>query len=220
MTHIFYAFINKKNHNRLLAEATSVFSKEYQERIYRYRRWEDMQLSLLGRFLLVLGLKALDCVFKEENLKYSAYDKPYFEHENLKFNISHSGEVVICAISDTDEIGVDIEILQDINIEDYRFQMTDIEWQRIVFAANVKNSFFDYWTQKEAVIKANGMGFSIPLKSFEINNGQTCINDELFFLKEIKLDRMYKCHLAIKNRSNTTILDPQLIDSFESCCHL
>jgi 4'-phosphopantetheinyl transferase len=175
------------------------FPADYQDKIKRYRRWQDAQLSLLGRIVLFKGIEE---IYKhnphDKVIKHTKYSKPYFDNDLIQFNISHSGDIVVCALSDEHEIGIDVEIVTDIGIDDFKCQMTEIEWNRIVLSNNIKDSFFDYWTQKEAVIKAHGHGLSIPLKSFEISDNTTKIDEEKYYLKEMKIDKKYKCYISLK----------------------
>lgn len=188
------------------------FSLDYQDKIGRYRRWQDAQLSLLGRALLIKGLENQSINFVESELKYTPYNKPYFDNINLQFNISHSGEVVVCALSNLGDVGIDIEKINSINIESFKSQMTNYEWDKIHNSEDIKQSFFKYWSQKEAVIKAHGNGLSIPLKSFEIKNNRTTIDTEEFYLKEIEMTNEYSCHLALKNNLETIGIKTYKID--------
>lgn len=63
---------------------------------------------------------------------------------------------------------------------------------------NSNEAFFNFWTQKEAVIKSHGHVLSIPLKSFEILDNVTKIDGEKFYLTELKMDEKYKCDLSLK----------------------
>ncbi|UZO81320.1 4'-phosphopantetheinyl transferase superfamily protein [Aquimarina sp. ERC-38] len=216
MIHLFFTHISQEEHEFLLQKKLPEFSKDFQNKILKYRRWQDAQLSLLGRMLLNYAFKKIDKQFCENKLAYTSYGKPFFEGENIKFNISHSGNMVVCAITETKEIGIDLEVIQDIHIEDFRSQMTDLEWQRIFSSDNIKASFFDYWTQKEATIKAHGMGLSIPLKSFEIVDNRVELSDDLFLLKKVDLASDYSCHLAVKetdkNKATPIICAQQFLD--------
>ncbi len=172
------------------------FTKEFQNKIRKFRRWEDAQLSLLGRLLLVEGMKEHGRIIDPNFIKLTKYGKPYFDGETIEFNISHSGELVTCVICDNFRIGIDVEIINAIDIADFKFQMTDYEWKRIVSAKDSKDAFYRYWTEKEAVLKAHGRGLSTPLDSFEVIDGKTSIGNKNFFLKEIKLGNQYICHVA------------------------
>ena len=211
MTQILYSYICAENHDYLIKTHLHKFPKDFQEKIRVFKRWQDAQLSLLGRLLLNYGLQKMDKDYRNENLSYTSYDKPFFNDDPTKFNISHSGEIVVCVISDSNDVGIDVEIINEINIEDFEMQMTKSEWDNLMVIHNKETAFYDFWTQKEAVIKANGQGLSIPLKSFEVVDYHTRINEECFFLKEIFLDEKYKCHLAFKNKIDTMINEPERI---------
>lgn len=199
MIYIYYSYLSEENHENLLKIYLPKFSADYQEKIKRYRRWQDAQLSLLGRILLFNGIEE---IYKhnphDKVMKHTKYNKPYFDDDLFKFNISHSGELVVCVLNDEHEIGIDIEIISEIEIDDFKFQMTENEWDNIIFSNNKIISFFEYWTQKEAVIKAQGHGLTIPLKTFEIFNSTTRINDEKYNLEEIKINEKYKCYISLK----------------------
>jgi 4'-phosphopantetheinyl transferase len=211
MTQILYSYICERNHNYLLTNYLDGFSDDFQKKILAYRRWQDSQLSLLGRLLLRHGLHQTSKNFVEEDLSYTLYSKPFLNNTTTKFNISHSGEIVVCVLSDRNDVGIDIEIIQDINIEGFESQMTNREWNNLFLNEDSRIAFFDYWTQKEAVIKANGKGLSIPLKSFEVMNHYAKIEDDDFFVKEIFLDEKYKCHLAFKDKIDVMIVGPERI---------
>lgn len=199
MIYIYYSYLSKENHESLLKNDLPQFPADYQEKIRRFKRWQDAQLSLLGRILLLKGIEET-CQQKAHlsDIVQTLYNKPYFEDNSVLFNISHSGEMVVCALSHEHEIGIDVEIITEIETDDFESQMTEKEWQKIVSSRNKKEAFFDYWTQKEAVLKAQGHGLIIPLKSFEVLDNTTKINEEKYYLTEIKIDEKYKCHLSLK----------------------
>jgi len=203
LIHVLYTSINVENHKKIIDHYLPDFSAEYQDKIKRYRRWQDAQLSLLGRILLVKGLEQINYGFDESNLNYTSFNKPYLENNAIHFNISHSGELVICALTKIGAIGIDIEKINGTKISDFKSQMTVNEWKLINESTNANLSFFQYWTQKEAVIKTHGKGLSIPLKSFEVTKNKTIIESELYFLKELKINDDYCCHLALKENIDT-----------------
>ncbi len=212
MTGIYCTYISQEKHTQLLKDVLPESTKEFQDKIRSFRRWQDAQSSLVGRLLLKCGSKQFGAQVDPNELRFNASQKPYFKHSPLAFNISHSGNLVVCAISDYCEIGLDIEHLRPIEISDFKPQMTSNEWSDVVDSKNTIKSFFDYWTQKEAVLKAHGSGMSTPLKSFENRNYKTHVNGADFFLKEINLDKDYVCHLAFNGRADPEILGPMLVD--------
>jgi 4'-phosphopantetheinyl transferase len=194
--YILYTYLNKDNHKKLLEQFLLDYSIDFQEKIKRYRRWQNAQASLLGRMLLFKGIEKFDKNYLEEDLKYSKYKKPYFLDEQLKFNISHSGELVVIIISDSSEVGIDVELMNTIHIENFKPQMTKTEWNNILLSSNMLHAFYTYWTAKEAVVKAHGMGLAISLKSFEIIDNIAILDEYFFYIKEIEVDSNYKCFIS------------------------
>lgn len=207
MIYIYYSYLSEENHESLLKNDLPQFPADYQEKIRRFKRWQDAQLSLLGRILLFKGIEE---TYQQKpdahEIIQTLYNKPYFEDNVVLFNISHSGEIVVCALNDQHEIGIDVEIITDIETADFQSQMTPKEWNKIVLSDDKKEAFFDYWTQKEAVLKAQGHGLIIPLKSFEILDNTTKINEEKYYLTEVKIDEKYKCYISLKGDINEIYL--------------
>ena len=104
---------------------------------------------------------------------YGEYGKPALEAEPvLRFNLSHSNEVALLAVSLDAELGVDVEhIRADFASEDIArrfFSRAEVD----VFNALPQNervaAFFRCWTRKEAYIKAIGKGLSQALDEFDV----------------------------------------------------
>ena len=153
-----------------LEKAYNLVSKERQDKIDFYRFDKDKKLSC-GVYLLLK--KLLD----EENVtnpqfKIEKYGKAYISnYENIYFNLSHSGKMVLCAISDR-EVGVDIEYIDssiDLNIaKNYFFNR---EYESIMNSDNPSEEFFNYWVLKESYMKYTGLGMNLMLDTFEIMIG-------------------------------------------------
>lgn len=199
MIYIYYSYISADNFENLLKNELPKFSADYQDKINGYIRWQDAQLSLLGRVILFKAVEQIyNCKPHSKEIMLTKYNKPYFKDDSVQFNISHSGEIVICALCEGSQVGIDIEMISDIEIDDFRWQMTENEWSKIISSNKSMESFFDYWTQKEAVIKTHGHGLSISLKTFEILDDTAILDKQNFFLKEIKIDEKYKCYIALE----------------------
>ncbi|WP_188112191.1 4'-phosphopantetheinyl transferase superfamily protein [Aquimarina sp. RZ0] len=187
----------------------SLFPMDYQKQLHKYRRWQDAQLTLMGRLLVKEGATYFNERVDLKELYFTEYNKPYFENNSIIFNISHSGEFVVVAITnDNCNIGIDIEKYKSINIQDFKGHMTPYEQHKVLNSEKDQIEFFRYWTQKEAVIKAHGNGLTIPLKSFEIRNNKTNLDSSTFFISEIMLKEEYACHVASKKeiyKENITV---------------
>lgn len=167
-----------------------------QYRISRYKNWEDAQRSLLGKALLINGLKDMgEHSYSLNNLKVTEFEKPYFD-DSIDFNISHSGEYVVCALSLTGKVGVDVERLQEVPLNDFKDNFSHYEWQTILKADNQMYSFFKQWTKKEAFLKAIGVGLNLSLKNIEIKDNKIAWEDKEWFLYEIKLNEKHISHVA------------------------
>ncbi len=180
--------------NLNLADAYKLLPKTRQKKVDRFRFEKDKKLSA-GAYLL------LDKLLKEENitnpiLKTGKYGKAYISnYENIYFNLSHSGKLVACAISDS-EVGVDIEYNDskiDLNIAKHYFYNS--EYESIINSQNSSEEFFKFWVLKESYMKYTGLGFNLPLDKFEIiiNNDIKLKNDKnnlkfsLFDVDEYKM---------------------------------
>ncbi|MGU3374549.1 4'-phosphopantetheinyl transferase family protein [Chryseobacterium sp. M5A1_1a] len=192
---ILYTFINEEKHQSLLDKYVTTFSKDFERDILKYKRWQDAQLSLLGRVLLQHGLNTYYSIY-DTQIEHLPNKKPYLKGHNLHFNISHSKDLVVCIIADF-PVGIDVEFINDkINYLDFQFQMTPGEFQEIHHSEDKIKSFFVYWTRKEAVMKAHGGGMMIPLDSFEIVNNECIIDNEKFSTMEIFIDDNYQSCIA------------------------
>ena len=138
-----------------------------QPKILRYRRWEDAHAALLGKLLLLAGLKDTGSTATLDHLQYTAQDKPYFP-SGPNFNISHSGNRVVCVLSTTGRVGIDIEIVKPLSFDDFQTQFTANEWEVIREAPDPIAAFYRFWTAKESLIKADGRGLEIPLLELDV----------------------------------------------------
>ena len=159
------AYCNVENLD--LKKAYGLVPKNRQEKIDFYRFDKDKKLSA-GAYLLLK--KLLD----EENItkpvfKTEKYGKAYISnYDNIHFNLSHSGKIVLCAISDM-EVGVDIEYNDpaiDLNIAKNYFYNS--EYESIMKSNEPSAEFFKYWVLKESYMKYTGLGMNLELDSFEI----------------------------------------------------
>ena len=108
---------------------------------------------------------------------YNAYGKPSLTEETsaegICFNLSHSHEMALYALTRGREIGVDIEYFRpDVEAEKLAerfFSPREVAVLRALPEHLRKEGFFNCWTRKEAYIKAEGQGMSIPLSTFDVS---------------------------------------------------
>lgn len=114
----------------------------------------------------------------------------------MYFNISHSGNYVICAFSEEASLGIDIEEIKMVNLLDFKSFYNDADWQKIMISKNTYNAFFDVWTKKEAVVKAMGQGLSISFPDIILTKNRAIVKDSVWFLKNLRIDKQYCVTLA------------------------
>lgn len=91
---------------------------------------------------------------------------------SLKFNLSHSGDKCLMAVSSTACVGIDVERVR--HLEDWqaiaqRFFSVREESRLSALPRNlVEQAFFATWARKEAYIKALGLGLALDLSAFEV----------------------------------------------------
>jgi 4'-phosphopantetheinyl transferase len=119
----------------------------------------------------------------------NAYGRPHISQpqasRDLRFNLSNTSGLVVCAISVDCEIGIDVEtIARTIDADELApsvFAPAELADFRGLRTEDRLNRFFAYWTLKESYIKARGMGLSLPLDAFWFELGGTsprlCVTD-------------------------------------------
>lgn len=90
----------------------------------------------------------------------------------ISFNLSHSGEIVIYALTTGRDIGIDLEktrMLDDLDgLARSNFSAAEQAALRTLPPHLQHQAFFNCWTRKEAYIKALGDGLLYPLDRFEV----------------------------------------------------
>lgn len=104
-------------------------------------------------------------------------NKPYFkDYPNIRFSISHSGDLVVLAMSDT-EIGIDIEKIKPRDYEAIvERHFTEGEAKEI----DSIESFLKVWTKKEAYLKLTSEGLG-GLDICDVSKSLTYEGESLIF---------------------------------------
>ena len=199
MMYIYYSDLNKLLPDKTFRKHLDSMPIHIQADTLRYIQCHDRHTRLYGKLLLKKGLKELG--FSDEVLSgmvYSPFSRPYLkEIHHIDFNISHSNNLVVCAISnDNTRLGIDTQFIQQIDFNDFRFVMNDHQWEIIHQSQSPQSTFFKFWTIKESVIKADGRGMSIPLKDIPTCQTTVTLDNEKWHLKEICLNNKYSTYLA------------------------
>jgi 4'-phosphopantetheinyl transferase len=164
--------VNLKTVRGTASEFTGTLSPDELERADKFKFPRDREHFILSHSQLRLILsKYCDCLPGEFSFRYNSCRKPSIsnpEFEKLKFNMSHSNDLMLVGLCNHNDIGIDVEKVREVdeleNIADENFSAQEIKY--IKDASDKTNTFFKIWTRKEAFIKAIGKGIHFPLKSF------------------------------------------------------
>jgi 4'-phosphopantetheinyl transferase len=151
-------------------------SPDEQAKVESFRFVQHQQRSLISRGILraLLG-RYLQTDPATLKFDYEAHGKPVLSPSpgwpNVQFNLAHSQDLVVYAIAVNCPVGIDVEYqraMTDITEIAQRFFSPSEQQALNRLSGEVqKTAFFDYWTGKEAVLKATGQGLA-GLSSVEI----------------------------------------------------
>lgn len=198
--------------NLLYEELLHSISLKKQKRILMYVKQEDAYKALIADMLIrtIICSKYSNIKNHELTFNYNMHGKPSVENIYFPFNVSHSGDWVVCAVHRL-PIGVDIEKIQPIDLSiaehfftkkeyEYLFQMKNHEQQL--------NYFYRIWTIKESYVKAIGKGLSVPLNSFKISEDGAQVAN--WFIKQYMIDELYCLSVCAKTNEFPEYIDHQL----------
>ncbi len=169
---------------------------EIRKRINRYQRWQDRQSSLVGKILLCHALENLDynhdCL---TGISVTQHGRPSIDDE-FDFNISHSGGCVVCAITKVGRVGIDIEKVNKISMEDFTEYFSRQEWDHIRGSKNPYPIFYRYWTMYESILKADGRGLSSEFSKIALHNNMAELDEKSWFVNALNIHPDYICSIA------------------------
>jgi len=172
--HLWYLFTDEVTEGSLLAAYATWLTDEERARHDRYLFEHSRHEYLLTRALVRSTLSRYAPVapaawrFRANDYGRPEIDDPRYRH--LRFNLSNTRGLVACVVAVEREVGVDVEDTtrtgETVSIADGFFSRAEVEALRACPPEGRRSRFFDYWTLKEAYIKARGMGLSLPLDQF------------------------------------------------------
>ncbi|MGN0968993.1 MAG: 4'-phosphopantetheinyl transferase family protein [Oscillospiraceae bacterium] len=84
--------------------------------------------------------------------------KPVFpNYPDLHFNLSHSGTLALCALSDR-PVGADLEVIRPRSAKLPAYVYKGAEYDRFLALGGDWNAFYTLWTEKESILKYTGEG--------------------------------------------------------------
>ncbi len=155
--------------NQRFDELLGFLSQDELSKADRFRFSRDRHDYVIGRGLLreILGsyIETRPAILQ---FHYRENGKPWLANrsmkQNLNFNLSHSGGLLIIAVARNRELGIDLELVRPFSemeaVASRCFSREEqVTLQYLKFPHKEKN-FFRYWTRKEAGLKCSGTGIS------------------------------------------------------------
>lgn len=132
-------------------------------------------------------------------INHTFWDKPYIEG-SFSFSISHSKNLIVVAAGHIKTLGIDVESYKPISVEELSGCFSPAEQDIICQDISPARKIIHYWCCKEAVLKADGRGLSVPMDKVAIStvmNSATLEEAATYTLRELKLHPDYACWLAL-----------------------
>jgi 4'-phosphopantetheinyl transferase len=172
--HLWLLFADRVKEPRLLSAYEMLLSPEERARRARYKFEHSRREYLLTRALVRSTLSryapVVPAAWTFQENEYGRPEIALADHRWLRFNLSNTRGLIACAVARDREVGVDVEDItrpgETVEIADRFFSPTEVAALHALPEERHKDRFFDYWTLKEAYIKARGMGLAIPLDQF------------------------------------------------------
>lgn len=188
-----------------------LMSVEKQQRVDRFRFENDKKRTVAGE---MLARKAISewCNIEKNCIVFnkSKYGKPYAVGLSVEFNISHSGDMVVCAVGNV-PVGIDIEQIRpiDLSVAKHICKRNELLYifggtpnkKDFCFTTNcnILTRFFEIWTKKEALLKCEGKGLSLHFP--EIDNKHYIVKTILCANEKYVLSIC--CHSSNVTQDNT-----------------
>jgi len=196
----------------------SILSADESRRAARFRfpSARDRYIAAHGCLRVILA-RYLNCEPAQLRFSSNQYGKPALQDLKLEFNLSHSGVFALIAATQGHKVGVDVErVRSDLEFERIAsrfFSQNEISELMVVPPDQRQIAFFNCWTRKEAYIKAQGLGLSLPLESFDVSltpNEPAILNatrpdsDEAarWMLFSMEVDPCYAAAVAVKGKNS------------------
>jgi len=155
-----------------------LLSDDERERAARFCYHRDAMRFVASRAVLrtILG-ECLGVELCMVDFTYGPRGKPElaapFDRSGVRFNVSHSASLGLCAVTGRRRVGVDSERLRplpDLDAVGERvFSPRERQALRRLPCTERRQGFFNCWTRKETYVKAIGDGFSHPLDRFTVS---------------------------------------------------
>ncbi|USG66599.1 4'-phosphopantetheinyl transferase superfamily protein [Brevibacillus ruminantium] len=215
---VFWVHADEELQSAVLSEHIDILDSEERKTYERYLVDCKKVEFLIGR-LLVKGLVGQKLGLSPKQIRFFAneYGKLFIDYramtETIKrpvfFNLSHSQQMWVCALSEIEQTGIDVEAAhQDCVLEVMPTVFLEKEIAAVEEQAapeGKRKVFYRLWTRKEAVMKAKGMGFSLPPLSFSVPAFGDLVEDTGFSFYTFSPLKGYLASVAVAREGSAQI---------------
>jgi 4'-phosphopantetheinyl transferase len=142
---------------------------------FRFEKDKNNYIAARGLLRIILG-KYIGKPAEAIEFRYGPQGKPYLrdvENNGVQFNLSHSEDCAVYAVTLGCELGIDVERIKDLpdmdSVARRFFSPAEVADLRVVPSELRAQAFYNCWTRKEAYIKAVGSGLSLALDQFRVS---------------------------------------------------
>lgn len=180
------------------------------DRIRNIRPWQSRLNSAIGwRLLKFAFLDAGHTDFTLAQLLFDGGRKPRWRERGCDFNLSHSGALVACALTEGGQVGVDVEIIRPVQ-RSALLQRIRAPSENLPLDSD--DAFFRFWTQKEAVLKAEGASGVWDMRHVRLEGLTARYKESRWYLYPLPLAAHYVAHAAGNIRDQSITIERVTIE--------
>ncbi len=180
--YVFYTDVETVTAPEVLTACHAVLSEEERDRQRAFHFSADRHLFLVAHALLRNSLSHYASVAPQAwRFDVGPQGRPEISKSqravtDLRFNLSHARQLAACVIARHVDVGIDVECLDRkvdiVSIADRYFAPSESAQLARLTGHDQELRFLEYWTLKEAYVKAQGGGLSIPLDAFHFQQDE------------------------------------------------
>jgi 4'-phosphopantetheinyl transferase len=207
----FVILIRKQDCLPYLSDYAGWLSANESAAVKQFIKWDDQTTKIIGRGLLKAVLSKLSGLpMQALVIDRTSFGKPILMNQlttPIHFNLSDSADYILLGFA-TEPIGVDIEaITNHVDIADIvQSHFANDEQLQMQTAVDPQAFFYEIWTRKEAVLKANGIGLIDDLPSLLVTNGHHVLptdfgpTNQYWTIQSFKVEETAMAAIAVSQR--------------------
>lgn len=190
--HVFYTETSSEAGPEVYSQLLQSLPEKISSKILKYTGEKERRQRTAGKGLLRYALKKLGRYpgLSLDDYGYTSLNQPILVGSDFHFSISHSGNLVLCAVveGEGEKVGIDVERLKPVKLELMKFYFDPEAWQEIVNAPDNTLAFYLHWTMREAAIKASGLSLAqMELSEITTDDNAIFLRGETYYSRILSL---------------------------------